>query len=71
MLANRPLNFHEIWRWSPGWLWLISNGITHLHLLHGSVFVCAEHLNMLQELLARAYKWGLTAAALCYFCLQV
>ena len=34
-------------------------------------FVCAEHLSMLQELLARAYKWSLTAAALCYFCLQV
>ena len=30
MLANRPLNFHEIWRWSPGWLWLISNGMTQL-----------------------------------------
>jgi len=43
----------------------------YLHLLHGSVFVCAEHLSMLQELLERAYKWGLTAAALCYFCLQV
>jgi len=26
---------------------------------------------MIQELQARAYKWGLTAAALCYFCLQV
>jgi len=33
--------------------------------LHGSVFVCAEHLSMLQELLARAYKWCLTAAAIC------
>jgi len=44
----------------------------YLPLLHGSVFVCAEHLSMmLQELLARAYKWGLTAAALCYFCLKV
>jgi len=33
MLANMPVNFHEMWRWSPGkflLIWLIVNGMTHM-----------------------------------------
>jgi len=29
MFMNIVLNFGGIWRWSPRWLWPISNGMTH------------------------------------------
>ena len=30
MLTHSLLNFHAIWRWSPGSLWPISNGMTQI-----------------------------------------
>ena len=34
MLTHSLLNFHAIWRWSPGSLWPISNGMTPWALWH-------------------------------------